>query len=1049
MTWGIITHTWSAHATHGNTCMAAKFLTKDTDIHFPHFTVLKASAGSGKTYALTERFVQFVLSDTIPGNNLRNILAITFTNNTAKEMKERILTWLKSVYFNRSEQVTELSRIVSLDREQMTEKAGHILDEILVNYSDFQVKTIDSFMTTVFKTSALDFGYNPDFDILVNSDYIMKYAFDLFLRDVREGTAEAKLFEEIISIIIQNKKKDAAYLWDPSSILLEEIRRIYQQLSSSGKQSKIESFSSEMDTVRDKIKITIETIENQIKKSGLDKRQNSSYMTIRSLAREGRFVDIIGRGMNNPPVIKPKKNQTDLQKSYDHILEIWTELGHLVSQLTSYHVHSYYMPYMKAYDVFGQVIETVKKQQGKVFIEDINWNLAGYLDSEIVPDVYFRLGETIFHFLIDEFQDTSPIQWKNLFPLIENSLSQKGSAFVVGDTKQAIYGFRHADFTIMKALEKQNPFPSALHRVQELDTNYRSFERILTFNEKVFRDIVANSEEYSKAGSMSGLTDYVQNVRAGHEKSGYVEVTILERDDEAPPERQKIQDIVCELLARGYTYGDIAILTQRNEDAVRTTSWLNERDIPFVSYSSLDIRRRKITGEIIALLRFLSSPTDDLSFTTFILGDLFSRTITESSSGIQREQLQDFCLKYRRVSPLYKPFQEHFGALWETYFTTLFKLSGYLPLYDLVTHLFSVYRVFEIFSHEEATLIKILEVVKDFEGEGHNSIRDFLDFSGDGETGEAQWNMDIPKDMDALKVMTIHKAKGLGFPVVIVLLYGERQRGFQYILREEQNKVSLMRITRDTLQSNTSFETLYNEELIKERVNRLNTLYVGFTRPREELYVIGVKGKTKNYPFTILPESDFPPSQKPAKTTAMSAQQIDAYPIRHHHKQIAFQARPEEVMHIDERQRGEFIHRVLSSVEHIDKRLDELLSEIIMKVNNEMASSYSNKEITTTIKELIEHGTMAEFFKKKPGRTIMREQEFSDMRGNLFRLDRVILDTDRITVIDYKTGRDRDADNAHSVQIKTYMNIVREVYPGIPVEGIIAYIDTKEIRRAV
>lgn len=1029
--------------------MAAIILTKDTDIHFPHFTVLKASAGSGKTYALTERFVQFVLSDTIPGNNLRNILAITFTNNTAKEMKERILTWLKSVYFNRSEQVTELSRIVSLDREKMTEKAGHILDELLVNYSDFQVKTIDSFMTTVFKTSALDFGYNPDFDILVNSDYVMKYAFDLFLRDVREGTAEAKLFEEIISIIIQNKKKDTAYLWDPSSNLLEEIKKIYQQISSSGKQAKIESFSSEMETIKHKINITIETIENQIKKTGLDKRQNSSYMSIRSFAREGRFVDIIGRGMNNPPVTKPKKNQTDLQKSYDHILEMWTELGQLISQLTYYHVHSYYAPYMKAYDIFWRVIETVKKQQGKVFIEDINWNLAGYLDSEIVPDVYFRLGETIFHFLIDEFQDTSPIQWKNLFPLIENSLSQKGSAFVVGDTKQAIYGFRHADYTIMKTLEKQNPFPSALHRVQELDTNYRSFEKIVTFNETVFKNIVANSEEYREAGSKSGLIDYVQNVRAEHEKLGYVDVTIMDRDDEAPPERQKIQDLISELLSRGYTYGDIAILTQRNEDAVRTTGWLNERDIPFVSYSSLDIRRRKITGEIVALLRFLSSPTDDLSFATFILGDLFSRTLIQHSSGIQQEQLQDFCLKYRSIPPLYKSFQAHFGDLWKTYFEALFKLSGYLPLYDLVSQLFSVYRVFEVCSHEEATLIKILEVVKDFEGTGNNTIGDFLDFAGEGDTGEAQWNMDIPKDMDALKVMTIHKAKGLGFPVVIVLLYGERQRGFQYILREEQNKVSLMKITRDTLQSNTSFETLYNEELLKERVNRLNTLYVGFSRPRDELYVIGVKGKTKSYPFTILPESDFSPSQKPVRITTVHAKQIDPYRLFHHHRQIEFQSRHEEIMHIDERRRGEFIHRVLFFVEYIDKRFDNFLSEIIMKVNNEMASSYSKKEIKNTIKELIEHNKMAEFFQKKSGRIIMREQEFSDMKGNLFRLDRVILDTDKITVIDYKTGHDRDADNAHTIQIKTYMKILREVYPGTSVDGIIAHIDTKEIRRVV
>jgi ATP-dependent exoDNAse (exonuclease V) beta subunit len=1029
--------------------MATKILTKDTSIHFPHFIVLKASAGSGKTYALTERFVQFVLSDKIPRNNLRNILAITFTNNTAKEMKERILTWLKSVCFNHPEQVTELSRIVSLDRERMIRKAGDILDEILVNYSDFQVKTIDSFMTTVFKTSALDFGYNPDFDILFDNDYVMNYAFDLFLRDVREGTAEAKLFEEIISIIIQNKKQDAAYLWDPSANLLEEIRRIYQQLSSSGKQSKIEDFSSEMNIIRDRIRATVEAIEKRIKKSGLDKRQNSSYTATLSLVRDGRFADIIGRGMSNPPVIKPKKTGAVQQASYDRILEMWTELGLLISQFTSYHIRSYYAPYIKVYDRFRDVIEKLKRQQGKIFIEDINANLAGYLDSEIVPDVYFRLGETIFHFLIDEFQDTSPIQWKNLFPLMENSLSQKGSAFVVGDTKQAIYGFRHADYTIMKALEQQNPFPSALHMVKELDTNYRSFEEILTFNEKVFRDIVANSTEFSEAGSMSGLTDYVQNVRPEHEKSGYVEVTILERNDETPPERDKIQDLITDLHARGYSFGDIAILTQRNEDVVRTTSWLNERDIPFVSYSSLDIRRRKITGEIVALLRFLSSPTDDLSFTTFILGDIFSRERARSSIGVNREDLQDFCLDHRSMPPLYKAFQEHFRDLWEEYFAPLFKLSGYLPLYDLVTQLFSVFRVFETFPYEEATLIKILEVVKDFEGAGYNSIRDFLDFAGDGESSEAEWNMDIPKDINALKVMTIHKAKGLGFPVVIVLLYGERHRGFQYIVLEDDNRVSLLRVTRDSLKSNTSFEPLYTEALTKEQVNRLNTLYVGFTRPREELYVIGVKGKTKGYPFTILPESGSLPSQKPLKTMGTPAQQIDAYPICHHHEQIVFEARPEEIMRIDERQRGEFIHRVLFYIEYIEKNIEKNLSGIVEKVNNETGSSFLGKEIIHNVKEILEDNEFAVFFRKKPGRTIMREQEFSDSKGRLLRMDRVIFDIDTITVIDYKTGHDKDTEDTHTAQIKTYMKILRELYPGKPVEGIIAYIDMKKIRRIV
>lgn len=1027
--------------------MSTNILLKDTDIQFPHFTVLKASAGSGKTYALTKRFVQFILSDKIPGNNLRNILAITFTNNSAKEMKERILSWLKAIYFNRSEEVTELSRIISLDRGTMIEKAGHLIEEILSNYSDFQVKTIDSFMTTVFKASALDFGYDPDFDILVNNDYVMKYAFDLFLRDVREGTEEAKLFEEIISIIIQNKKGDASYLWDPSTSLLEEIKKIYEQLSSVGKQSKIDTFSAEINLIKEQIQILTETIELLIKESGIDKRRNSSYMTILPLVREGRFIELIGKGMSNPPVNKSKKNLLSLQKSYDKIIQMWTELGRLISQFTYYHVLSYYAPYMQIYEKFKHVIEALKKKHGKVFIEDINCNLAGYLDSEIVPDIYFRLGETIFHFLIDEFQDTSPIQWKNLFPLIENSLSQNGSAFVVGDTKQAIYGFRNADYTIMKALEKQNPFPSAVHCVHELDTNYRSLKKILAFNEKAFKDIVATSKEYGEAGSRSGLTDYVQKVQEKTDSQGYAEITIFERNEDEPLERKRIQNLISELNRRGYQNRDIAILTQRNEDAVRVTTWLNERNIPFVSYSSLDIRRRKLTGEIVALLNFLHSPRDNLSFATFILGELFNRALTQSSLEIHREQLQEFFLNSNSIHPLYKSFQENFKELWEAYFAILFKLSGYLPLYDLATKIFSVYKVFEIFPDEEATFVKILEVVKDFEDAGYNNVRDFLNFAGTGESSESQWNMDIPKDLNAIKVMTIHKAKGLGFPVVIVLLYGEQQRGFRYIIQEDQNKAALLRVTKNTLKSNPSFEVLYTEEAIKEMVNKLNTLYVGFTRSQDELYVIGVKGKNEGYPFDILSAVDYPPSKKPNRVTIPSTKQIDTTPLSHSHKHLELRSQSEEIIYADERQRGEFIHRVLFSVEYINESFDENLIEIIKMVKNEMTVTYPEKEMKDKLKEFIKQKEIIGFFQKRHGRTVMREQEFSDSKGNLFRLDRVILDPEKITVIDYKTGSDKEADKKYWIQMKKYMKILSDVYPGKPIKGIIAYIDIKKIRR--
>jgi len=262
-------------------------LEKDTNLHFPHFTLLKASAGSGKTYALTERFVQFLLSGKIPRNDLRNILAITFSNNASKEMKERVLEWLKLIHFDNPERMGELLQIVSLDRETMRERAGNLVEEILAHYSDFQVRTIDSFMTTVFKASAIDFGYNPDFEILMNSDPLTEYAFGLFLKNVKDGTGEAALLDDIVRIILEHKREEASYLWDPSAALLVEIKKIYKKLASLGEKARIEDHTTGTQEIRKKIRDRLERLEGLIATSGLERSGTSSYPDIVSHVREG------------------------------------------------------------------------------------------------------------------------------------------------------------------------------------------------------------------------------------------------------------------------------------------------------------------------------------------------------------------------------------------------------------------------------------------------------------------------------------------------------------------------------------------------------------------------------------------------------------------------------------------------------------------------------------------------------------------------------------------------------------------------------------------
>ena len=1023
--------------------MTMSILEKDSDILFPQVTVLKASAGSGKTYSLTERFVQFLLSDKIPQNHLRNILAITFSNNAAKEMKERILSWLKDIYFGDPDKIEDLFEILSLKKEHLPSKAGAAIDEILKNYTEFQVKTIDSFMTSIYKASAIDLGYSPDFEIVMAPENIMAYAFNRFLRRVREGTQEAEFLERLLDIILRSKREEAAYLWDPSKDFLEETVELYYKLSGIVKDAKIIDGEKEIESIKKEIRDAAESLNGFIEKSGLQKSGRSSFYDILKMVRNNNFPDLIDKGLISIPVNKPKK--ADENPWYEKISGQWDLLGHQIKKYIGLHATTYYTPYLKTYEAFKDILEEVKKREGTIFINDINKKLSDYLDHEIVPDVYFRIGEMIYHYLIDEFQDTSPIQWSNLFPLIENSLSQGGSLFAVGDTKQAIYGFRNADYGIMKGLESKNPFSSAHHNVKELEINYRSLEGVVDFSKEFFKKVVANHEKYRDPASRSGLIGYDQRVKEDHKGSGYVEVIKCEKSDDDPPEKRKIQDLIKELAQRGYSYSDVAILAYRNENVVNITTWLNEIEVPFISYSSLDIRTRKLTAEIVALLTFLDSPPDDLSFAGFVLGDIFRKALERNRKRFELKELHEFFFRNRKNAPLYKAFQKEFPELWEVYFEELFKSTGYLPLYDLVCEIYRLYRAFDHFRGEEATLIKILEVIKNFEGEGRNNPGDFLKYASDEEAGESDWTIDVPAGINAVKVMTIHKAKGLGFPVAIVLMYEETIRWSRYILDEETDGVNLLRINKKISEASDFLQEKYEEERHKDLVNKLNTLYVGFTRAEDELYVIGVQGKRNQFPIDLLQTADSPIGSKKAPRPRPPGPTQEDLKLYYHPDPIKLHFAADQELNLEERLRGEFIHRVLYFIDALNENTESELERIIKRVNDELKADYPVGEMKKNLMQFMELEEIRPYFIDKPGRTIKREQDFSDPGGSLFRMDRVVIDKDQIVVIDYKTGTEKRAEKEYMSQLRSYIRILKEIYPDKIVEGMIAYVDLGEM----
>jgi ATP-dependent helicase/nuclease subunit A len=1021
---------------------------KDLPMKFPHVTVLKASAGSGKTYALARRFAFFLLSDSVPKNRLSNILAITFSNNAAKEMKERILDLLKQICLGDETILSELATTLSLPTTALQKKAGHLVDEILSNYSDFQVKTIDSFMTTVFKASSIEFGFSPDFEIVMSNTAVMQYAFDLFLRKVREGTVEGRFMGEVIDLMLANRPGDSSYPWEPTAKILTEIGELYRKLATSGKPVEMPDALSATGEILKGIQETVGALENLIERSGLTKSKTSSFDRLASAVKAGRYRDLMERGMKNPPVCKPRKpEETD---SYREITDRWVDLEKLIDSYTRIQAHTHYTPYLKIYEAFSGILERVKRHEGKVFIEDVNRWLAAYVDSRVAPEIYCRLGEVIFHYLIDEFQDTSPVQWRSLFPLLENSLSQEGSLFVVGDTKQAIYGFRDADYRIMRRVELENLFPSAYHSVEELGTNYRSDGRVVDFTEKVFHQVLPDQGEYLDAAEETGLLNYAQAVGPGREGRGYVETCLLTRDDNEPPEKEKLCDLIVSLLRKGYRYSDIAILTSRNDDVVRITTWLNGQHVPFLSYSSLDVRKRKIVGEIIALLEFLDSPIDDLAFATFLLGDIFRSVLASEGRVTSSEELHAMCFGSRNSDgrSLYKAFQEEMKELWECYFERLFRSSGYMPLYDLVVEIYRVFDVFRLFGNrEEGVLAKILEVVMGLETKGGGSLRSFLEYAAVAPGGDGEWNVDIPQGMDAVKVMTIHKAKGLGFPVVILVLYGDKSKGFRYILKECDDSVALLRLTKGMISADKDFERLYTAEERKEQVNRLNSLYVAFTRAGSELYVIGVKRERETFPFALIPEGMPHCDGKAADVKAREEQEHPQAAACHYVPQTAVSTGSEGPIHFEERRRGDFVHRIFSLILYVTEDFNEELDLIIRRACTEMEVQVVSRELKGRVESLLQSVELLPYYERQAERVVMVERELVDARGRLFRVDRIVIDPDRATVIEYKTGTDRGYEGSHYPQMRNYLRIITDLYPGREVEGIIGYVDLTKIRR--
>lgn len=1035
------------------------------DHTFPHLLLVEASAGSGKTEALAKRYVWFVLAseENVPHNNISNILAITFTNKAAREMKERVLESLKKLALRKDQGFfRESLEQLGIGPEELEDLARASVGRVIERYSDFQIQTIDSFMNRVVNSAALELDLRPDFEITMTYNELQNYSISLMLRQVGPGRSHqiTAVMDQFLDLL--NELGGANFIWNPE---LELEKTFSEFLGVEAKEVGSLVFEDRRKEIQ-QCRETISRIYEGIKVLPLPKKQKYGEKFEKDLKR-ANIREILRRtySPNTVPILKGKVPR-DKMGLYKNAKKRWLSLIPVVGRLATFSSLSRYHAFGEAYHEFRRMLESVKLRTGVLHISDISKKLSQYLNEEIVPEVYLGLGQRLYHFLIDEFQDTDPVQWASIYPLVSEALAKDGSLFLVGDLKQAIYMFRRADYRIMRGLMHEIRGENCSHHwlppsvrnsawVDTLNKNYRSGEVILEYVDEVFKDnlrAMLGSDEFQT--DLTGLTDFVQNPTPEKRGKGYVRtmrfVGGAKQGDKgvSSPVREALLDIISDLLERGYRHRDIAVLAAKNRELVTIVDWLTTAGIRASASSSLDVRKRKVVGEIVELLKFLESPVDDLAFANFILGSTMAKAAAGLGIRIDPEELHQLILTKKNTGQdhryLYQRFRKHavFSTVWEGYFEILYQKTGYYPLYDLVCLALRAFRIFENFPEESGSLVKLLEAVNILESSGQNSIRDFLEQIADGQTD--LFNLELPEYADAVRLMTFHKAKGLGFPAVINVISESPRPSNPIYYSKAGDKIMVHHITRDMADKSPALAQIYRYRQMDEEIQRLNTLYVICTRAKSELYNLVILRKEDSLLGTLFHEREL--GQKAREETKDGPPPPVPTPVRlGPGQELAEEWRGEKGWSYTrwvEARRGEVYHQILEGIEFLSDQPADQIARIVEKCLATGQNPFDSGQMRSDIEKFLSSSEVRGWFESAPGRTVFREKEYVDESGNTHRMDRVMVDDHQVTVIDFKTGELKD----YSEQAKKYMHILRQVYPGRKVIGYVAHVDSSRVK---
>lgn len=1043
--------------------------------------VYKASAGSGKTFTLAIEYIKHLIADP---RAYRHILAVTFTNKATAEMKERIVQTLYGLWKKDPSATAYLHCLqaelpamnLSLTEEDIRIRAGRALAYMLHDYSRFRVETIDSFFQSVMRNLARELELSPNLNIELDSDKVLSDAVNslidgltltspvlpLLLDYIYERIADDKRWnvsDEVKSFArnifnegyvergeaLRAKMRHPEVIRLYKSLLKEMAEKALKQMADKGKRFEqiLEAHHLSADDLRGgknsigsyfrKLKagkltdkdMPLATINNSLKGANL--------WTTRHAERREEIMTLAERELL--PLLREAESQRP-QAAYT-VNSCALSLRHLDKLQLLNHI--------------DEEVRRLNHEANRFLLTDTNALLHRLISEGDSSFIYEKLGSTICHVMIDEFQDTSRMQWDNFRLLLTEGLSQGYDSLIVGDVKQSIYRWRNGDWTILNNLKPGDSSLSQYIKVKTLTTNRRSETRIINFNNLFFTTAV----KFFNALHIKELQEPCLPLQEAYhdvaqespkaEAKGYVCVQLLEADEAEDYKQQTLAALgneVRRLLAEGIQLNDMAILVRKNKNIPPIADYFDkELGLPIVSDEAFRLDASTVVCTLVDAIRHLAAPQDSIA-KALLLSDL----------GLWVD------------APLPTGFTDRRDEL------------VLMPLYELLEELYSLLALDQI-QGQDAYLFAFFDAVANYLQDHSSDLADFVRY-----WDETLCSKTIPGgEIEGIRIFSIHKSKGLEFHTVLIpycdwKLENETNNQLVWCVPSDQpyNELDLIPVTYSSAMATSTYKAAYLQERLQLWVDNLNLLYVAFTRAGKNLICWGrneQKSTVSELLADVLPQiseqgtgswdktthrfeygtpQPSTPSDRPSDKTAnrllqkpekLAVQMVSAHPtvtFRQSNRSADFIAglAEEETSHrmID---RGRLLHTLFASIkvlDDIDPAIDRLIAEGVI----------AEKETEDDIRHLAHKAfSLPEVQDWYSGKwRLFNECEIIwQENGKLKtrRPDRVMMHNGETLVVDFKFGK---PNKKYNRQVQSYIDLlVRMGANPASIKGYLWYVD--------